>query len=277
MLPDKSKLVIALSLFLIGFFHFSMNDSSALQQKISIYLNGEEETDWEPQFLNGRVYIPVRLMESLGSKVSWDATKQTVTINADIKMIASIPEEDVYLYALNKENNFYKDLVVSSKGVKKVYEWKTIEKITDLPQLYYVDLNNDQKKELVIVLSEGHGTGFSVQNIHIVNPENFTEYSIENPLDIVKKHVATKIISDSEVEIKIDGKVSSLNLKNSSFPERISEISFENIINYQIFENKIMAIVGVEGAYLQHIGYLKIEYHFKDGTYKMKNISFSQD
>ncbi|WP_216638232.1 copper amine oxidase N-terminal domain-containing protein, partial [Brevibacillus brevis] len=159
MLPKKTKFIIALSLFSIVFFSFWMNDSSAVQQKIAIYLNGKQKTDWDPQFINGRVYVPVKLMaESLGSKVSWDDKKQTVDINTDIKMIASIPEEEIYLYALNKDKdtNMYKDLIVSINGVKKVFDWETIAMITDLPELFYLDLNNDQKKELAILLSKGH-------------------------------------------------------------------------------------------------------------------------
>ncbi|WGV61504.1 copper amine oxidase N-terminal domain-containing protein [Brevibacillus brevis] len=280
MLPKKTKFIIALSLFSIVFFSFWMNDSSAVQQKIAIYLNGKQKTDWDPQFINGRVYVPVKLMaESLGSKVSWDDKKQTVDINTDIKMIASIPEEEIYLYALNKDKdtNMYKDLIVSINGVKKVFDWETIAMITDLPELFYLDLNNDQKKELAILLSKGHGTGFTSKTIHIINPENFTEYPIENPLDIMKNHVTTKIISDTEVEIKIGETISTINLKNTPSPEKISEISYENFIDYEIFNHTIKAIVGVEGDYLQYIGYITIEYYFKDGKYKMKNISFSQN
>lgn len=283
MLPKKIKFFITLSLLPIVFFSFWINDSNAVQQKISIYLNGEQKTGWDPQFINGRVYVPVKLIaESLGSKVSWDDHKKTVDINSDIKMIASIPEEEIYLYALNKNKNMYKDLIVSMNGVKKVFDWETIEQIEDLPQLHYLDLNNDQKKELVIILSKGHGSGFSSKTIHIVNPENLTEYHIENPLDIIKNNVTTKIISETEVEIKIGETISNIKLKDipfkmsKLFPEKISEISYENLIDYEISNHTIKAIVGVEGDYLKYIGNILIEYDFKDGIFKMKNISFKK-
>ncbi|MFS0558705.1 stalk domain-containing protein [Brevibacillus sp. 179-C9.3 HS] len=284
MLPKKIRFFITLSLLPIIFFGFWINDSYAVQQKISIYLNGEQKTGWDPQFINGRVYVPVKLIaDSLGSKVSWDNNKKVVDINSDIKMIASIPEEEIYLYALNndKDTNMYKDLIVSINGVKKVFDWETIAMITDLPELFYLDLNNDQKKELAILLSKGHGTGFSSETIHIVNPENFTEYPIENPLDIIKNHVTTKIISDTEVEIKIGETISNIKLENIPFkeskllPDKISEISYENFIYYGISDNTITATVGVEGDYLKYIEYITIEYYFKDGKYKMKNISNS--
>ncbi|NTU24325.1 hypothetical protein HPY28_28830 [Brevibacillus sp. HB1.2] len=283
MLLKKSKIMITLSLLSIVFFSFWINDSNAVQQKISIYLNGEQKTAWDPQFLNGRVYVPAKLIaESLGSKVSWDDNKKTVDINADIKMIASIPEEEIYVYALNKNENMYKDLIVSINGVKKVFDWETIAKIEDLPQLHYLDLNNDQKKELVIILSKGHGTGFSNKTIHIVNPENFTEYHIENPLDIIKNNVTTKIISDTEVDIKIGETISNIKLKDIPFklskliPEKISEISYGNLIYYEISNHTIKAIIGVEGDYLKYVGDITIEYDFKDGKFKMKNISFKK-
>ncbi|MED1945193.1 MULTISPECIES: stalk domain-containing protein [Brevibacillus] len=283
MLPKKGKLAITLSLLSIVFFSLWINDSNAVQQKISIYLNGEQKTGWDPQFINGRVYVPVKLIaESLGSKVSWDDNKQAVDINADIKMIASIPEEEIYLYALNKNNNMYKDLIVSINGVKKVFNWQTIAKIEDLPQLRYLDLNNDQKKELVIILSKGHGTGFSNKTIHIVNPENLTEHHIENPLDIIKNNVTTKIISDTEVEIKIGETISNIKLEeipfklSKLFPERVSEISYGNLVYYEISNHTIKAIVGVEGDYLKYMGDIIIEYDFKDGKFIMKNILFKR-
>ncbi|PSJ92923.1 hypothetical protein C7R91_21615 [Brevibacillus formosus] len=283
MLSKKIRFFITLSLLPIVFFSFWINDSYAVQQKISIHLNGEQKTGWDPQFINGRVYVPVKLIaESLGSKVSWDNNKKAVDINSDIKMIASIPEEEIYLYALNKNNNMYKDLIVSINGVKKVFNWETITKIEDLPELHYLDLNNDQKKELVIILSKGHGTGFSNKTIHIVNPENLTEYHIENPLDIIKNNVTTKIISDTEVEIKIGETISNIKLEETPiklsklFPESISEISYGNLVYYEISNHTIKAIVGVEGDYLKYIGNIIIEYDFKDGKFKMKNISFKK-
>lgn len=283
MLSKKIRFFITLSLLPIVFFSFWINDSYAVQQKISIHLNGEQKTGWDPQFINGRVYVPVKLIaESLGSKVSWDNNKKAVDINSDIKMIASIPEEEIYLYALNKNNNMYKDLIVSINGVKKVFNWETITKIEDLPELHYLDLNNDQKKELVIILSKGHGTGFSNKTIHIVNPENLTEHHIENPLDIIKNNVTTKIISDTEVEIKIGETISNIKLEETPiklsklFPEKISEISYGNLVYYEISNHTIKAIVGVEGDYLKYIGNIIIEYDFKDGKFKMKNISFKK-
>ncbi|MED1799965.1 hypothetical protein [Brevibacillus porteri] len=136
---------------------------------------------------------------------------------------------------------------------------------------------------MAILLSKGHGTGFSSETIHIVNPENFTEYPIEKPLDIIKNNVTTKIISDTEVDIKIGETISNIKLENIPFkeskllPDKISEISYENFIYYGISDNTITTTVGVEGDYLKYIEYIAIEYYFKDGKYKMKNISISQN
>ncbi|GAA4830809.1 hypothetical protein GCM10023310_04880 [Paenibacillus vulneris] len=283
MVLKKTKLIVSLSLLIIGLSSFGIQDINAWEQKILIYLNGKEKTDWNPQFIDGRVYVPVRsIAESLGAKVSWDDQRHAVDINADIKMIASIPEEETYLYALNKADNLYKDLILSIKGVKKVFNWDTIAMIEDLPQLSYLDLNNDQKKELVIILSQGHGTGYSNEAIHIINPENFTEYNIENPLDIVKNNVTTRIISDTEVEIQIGDAISKINVKDvpyeysQLFPANISEIRYENFIQYEMSNNTIKAAVGVEGDYLKSIGDIVIEYSFKDEGFTMNNISFKK-
>ncbi len=210
-----------------------------------------------------------------------DITVDNINLS-NMKSIASIPEEKIYLYASNKENTMYKGLVLSINGVNKLFDWETISLTEDLPKLYYIDLNDDQKKELVIFLSKGGGTGSIRKTIHIINPKDFTEYNIEDPQNIIKNQVEATILSEKKVEIKINNKKSYINIDNippklsGIYPDKISEITYEDYIDYEIIDNKIRGTVGVEGDFLKYIGYIVIDYTFKDDQFEASNIQFKE-
>lgn len=260
---------------------------------IRIYVNNEEiRTDVSPQIIDNRVMVPVRFIaESLGADVQWDQEKESVHVDADIKLIASIPEEKIYLYALNEEERqrlatgMYKGLILSINGKKQVFDdWETIAAIEDLPQLQYLDLNGDNKKEIAVILSRGRGTGIAHQTVHIVNPENFTEYKVEDPMDVIKDNIETQIISDREVKIKIGDTVTDVNLKDLSepmskgYPEKILDVYYENFMEYEVIEshNTLRANVGVEVGPTDYLGFITIDYSLIDGEFKADKISFKK-
>ncbi len=278
---DKRKFIIAVSLSLIICFSFLAFKSSAMQ-KILLYINDEEFTAASPVIIDDRVYVPVgAIAEKLGAEANWDEEKQAVRIDSDIKLIASIPEEEIRLYALNEENMMYKGLILSINGVKKVFNWETSAFVA-LPELRYLDFNNDGKKELFIKLNKGTGTGIVKNTIHIINPENLNEYKVEDALDIVKDQVETRIISTKEAEITINGKVSYINLDNVAeakaglFSEPISKIYYENYTKYYIPFNttRLAAVIGVEIGPTHYIGFITIDYVYQDGEFKADRISF---
>ena len=207
-------------------------------------------------------------------KENSDGKKKTINIDADL--IASIPEEKIYLYGLNRNesDSNYKNVILSINGINKVFNWQSGSLIEEqyLPHLYLSDLNNDDKKELVIVLNEAGGTGVYKNTVHIINPENFTEYKVEDPLDIINKNISTKI-SSKEIEILKNGTIE----KSFANDYNISKVFFEDYINYTILENnKLQATVGIEFDQRGYLGNILIEYSFKDGIFKADKISITE-
>lgn len=127
--------------------------SAYAAQGILIYINGQEFTGLNAQMINNSVYVPIRAVsEALGADVSWIQEQQTVKVDSDIKMIASLPEEKTYIYALNEKDGRYDGLILSINGNKKVYDWKTMAHMTFLPDLSYIDEDNNAK--LVVTLPQ---------------------------------------------------------------------------------------------------------------------------
>lgn len=280
----KIQFIITILLSLIICFSFIIFKSYAVQQ-IRIYVNGEavaSSSRPSPMILDNHVYVPVRaIAEALGAEVNWDGEKQVVNIDSNIKLIASIPKEKIYLYSFNEDEGFFKGLILGINGVNKLFDWKNCKFLSEWPELQYIDLTDDTKKELAIRLFKGGGTGFIDTEMHIVNPENFVEYQIENPLNIIAKNVEVKIISKKEAEVKINNTVvASINLDNipwdrsGGYPDIISQLYYDDAINYYLEENTLKAKVPVRANPMEGIGNIIIDYSFQDGQFKDRKISF---
>ena len=207
--------------------------------------------------------------------------KNNTNVDTTPKIIASIPKEKIYLYALQEQDGFYRGLVLSINGVNKFFDWKSITERAFLPQLYYVDLNNDDKKELTIILYEDEGTGIVRNVVYIINSTNFTEYKFKNPLDVIKENIETKILSKKEVDMKINNTIHHIKIVNvpkefsAIYPNEISKIYYKDYIKYYMIDDNILrAEVGVEINPLMYLGHIIIDYSFKNGAFKANKISF---
>jgi len=231
-------------------------------------------------------FCTILLLISLSSVfVACSATKSNTGVNNDQTLLAEIPEEEIYLYALNKVDDeqipagLYKGMRLSINGKEKDFDWENIAMISDLPQLYYVDLNEDEKEELVVILSQGRGTGAVRQIVHVINVESLDEYKMENPLDVIEDQVEITILSPKEAEIKIGEKVTNVNLEDVDLlrpgVEKISaDIFYENYIMYEITDNNILkATIGAEVEPLAYLGFIEIDYSFQDGKFKSNHIA----
>jgi Copper amine oxidase N-terminal domain. len=244
-------------------------------QKISISINGVN-TNLDARMINDSVYVPARAFsEALGAEIDWNEDYKAASVYADIKMIASLPDEKTYLYALNKDGNMYNGLILSINGTKKAFDWKTISLTEDLPKLQYVDLNDDDDKELIIFLSQGHGTGSVRKDIHILNPNNFSEYNMEDPVNAVKNNVKINMLSNKEVEIDIKDKIYKINIDDIQYgagSKDIKNISYDDFVDYEIVNGKVKATIGIEGDYLHYLGYVEIEYSYNNGKFEASKL-----
>lgn len=233
------------------------------------------------------IFCTILLLTILSSVfVACSAPESNTEVNEDQTLLAEIPEQKIYLYALNKVEDeqipagLYKGMRLSINGKEQAFDWENIAMISDLPQLYYVDLNGDEKEELVVILSRGHGTGAIRQTIHVINPESLDEYEVENPLAVIEDQVEITILSPKEAEIKIGENVTNVNLEDIDLlrpgVDKISsDIFYENSMEYWITDSNILkASVGAEVESMAYLGFIEIEYSLQDGKFKAEHIVF---
>lgn len=242
--------------------------------KIRLYVNREEIAS--PIIMNDMTYVPIRFVaEALGAKVQWNQEKRQVDINSPVKVIASIPEENIYLYALNEVDGMYKGLVLSVKGKNKFFEWDSTTELAFLPKLYYTDLTNDKKKELIVTCYIDHGTGIAKQDVYIINTENLTEYKIENPLKSIKNNVQTKILQDKrETQIKINNNINNVKIEADIDNKLFENVCYGSIVKYKIKDDTLICSLIAEAGISIFVGYIDIHYSFQDGEFKSTKYYF---
>lgn len=195
------------------------------------------------------------------------------------EVVAKISNENITLYAKNKDE-FYQDFKIVFKGT--LYSrpfWINVTNPTYAPQIYYEDINKDQKKELIIILTKDYGTGVLEQEVNVfhIDSNRFGEVLVDNPMAIVNKNIRSSL-SQSKAEITIGKKHYVINVKELELiPETIfDEINFESIIKYEVKNNKLIATLHPQFSPGAFVGSVIITYEYRDKMYQAKSIDFQQ-
>lgn len=212
-------------------------------------------------------------------------TKAIATTN-DYDEIANSDAVGIILYA-KKINGLYTDFKIDFQGsiLSKPY-WVNTTNPTWSPEIIYEDISQDGKKELVIILTKGTGTGVLEREVHVFQMQQRksdktqslipVEVPVNEPLEILLKNVKTELTSN-KASVSIGDKKYTIDIKHLDIQpgHLFDEIYFGNLINFEIKDNQLIAKLGGQispvGGY---IGEIQITYKFKDKMYQAKLIEF---
>ncbi|TVY06910.1 hypothetical protein [Paenibacillus cremeus] len=189
------------------------------------------------------------------------------------------------------------ELLAHHNGVEGIYDkfeldtggctlsfpyWRNIDKPAFAPWMSYVDINNDDIKEIVIYLTLSERTGAKQEEVHVLEPIKesggcYHEVLVDNPVAIAHKNVKSKLTTKL-AEVLINGKTVSVQRieklkmkKEDLYPE----VAFsDEYLNYQIAGGELRAYLGGHVSFLHIIGELVIGYEKKDGMYQSANIKY---
>ncbi|RSK28517.1 hypothetical protein EJF36_17495 [Bacillus sp. HMF5848] len=187
-------------------------------------------------------------------------------------------KENITLYG-KKMNGLYRGFKIDFKG--SIYTrpfWNSETSPTYAPKIFYKDINKDQKEELIMTLTTGHGTGVLLEDVHVFHTidNGLTEVIVDNPLAIIYKNVKTKL-SNAEAEICIRDKEYKVDITPFEIrPENLfNDIGFGSIIDYEVINNKLMVRVsGQISPAVSSIGDIIIIYEYRNKMYQAKTIDF---
>lgn len=191
-------------------------------------------------------------------------------------------KENITLYG-KKMNGLYRGFKIDFKG--RIYTrpfWNSETSPTYAPQIFYIDINKDQKDELIITLTTGHGTGLLWEEVHVFdtldNRLNVDEVIVDNPLAIINNNVKTKLSNEKaeihvgDTEYKVD--ITPFEIK----PENLfDDIGFGSIIDYEVINNNLMVRVSGQITPAMFVGDIIITYEYRDKMYQAKAIEFITD
>lgn len=224
------------------------------------------------------------ILNPLGAFALENEANKTVT-NPNItesKIVGSSPEVKAILFADEKKGLLTNFKLKIDEETSSFPRWVNVSNPTYYPKLFLNDLNDDGRKEIIIVLTTGTGSGLVEQEVHVFNNidtnigEIYEEKLVDNPIAIINKNVKTTL-TKSEAIIKIGNEVNKINIEKYGInPKHLfPDIAFGSILKFDVIDNKLNAIVGAKispaGGYL---GDVYITYTFKDNMYQAEQIKF---
>ncbi|MGD6853979.1 hypothetical protein [Bacillus infantis] len=196
---------------------------------------------------------------------------------AEPKHIIVAKSDSITLHAIERNGLFY-DFKLNFQGSEYSRPfWINVSNPTYAPEIHYEDINGDKKKELIIILTKGYGTGVLEQEVAVfhVNGQQLREVLVDNPMAIVNKNIKSSLTKNKAVitigqkSYQIDVKKLKL-LPHTIFPE----INFGSIIKYKVRDHKLNAILYPQLSPGAFAGSIVIEYAYQEHMYQAGSIYF---
>lgn len=177
---------------------------------------------------------------------------------------------------LDREYRQYRNFKLKIGQNQKSFDWRSIGNISFAPSMRPLDLGINKNSGIGIFLVASQGTGVFVQNAHVIRINDFKEIPIENPLDIVQRHVKTQG-TDAGIIIDIDGSKTVLDknyLRSVGIINPNQKLYYEYRIVYGTRNDTLSVDVGVSTGSLTYIGDIHINYTYRNDTLTMARMSF---
>ncbi|TQR14694.1 hypothetical protein [Psychrobacillus vulpis] len=191
-------------------------------------------------------------------------------------VIAKSDKDDITVYA-KKMGELYRDFKIDFKGETyfRPY-WMNDTNPTYAPKIIYEDINKDTKKELIIILTKGYGTGVLDQEVYVYRYTNgLIDVIVDDPMAIIYKNVKTKLTTE-KAEIRIGDKVHNIDITPLEIkPTNLFEdIAFGGVIKYEVKDHQLIATISAQISPAGFVGQLVIVYEYRDKMYQAKSIEF---
>lgn len=193
------------------------------------------------------------------------------------RLVAEIPNSNIKLYYIKLDKDFgnYIGFILQINDRKKYYGWENVTNPAHAPKLTLADLDKDGRKELIIQLCEGYGTGVYDEEVHIIRQQSFDEILVENPYIILHKNDIRLKEFPEHFEVLLKDKKITMNKKGKLTPP-YSKVGIgwgTDNEYYEVKNNTLFARVPL-GIGVTSAGVFIIRYMFKDDILQMESISF---
>jgi bla regulator protein BlaR1 len=142
------------------------------------------------------------------------------------------------------EHALLHEVTVDVRGeVNRTFLWDAGEDETRPPSIEEADLNGDGIKEIFIRITTGTGTGLSMSEIHVLQPDTLEELVVEDPVEALNRRLKSSIThrnNHTYVSAELDGKhlTKVYDYTEGAWGEKIG---FGAVVSYELEGDRIVA------------------------------------
>jgi hypothetical protein len=176
-------------------------------------------------------------------------------------------------------DGLYRDFKLDFKGETYFRPfWINVTNLTYAPKIFYQDINEDGKKELIITLTKGYGSGVRDEEVYVYSYTNgLIDVIVDNPLAIINKNVKTELTPEKAEITTLGDKVFIVDTKSIESMHLFEDIGFGSVIDYEVINKNLMVRVSVQITPAMSVGDIVITYEYRDKMYQAKAIEFITD
>lgn len=210
-------------------------------------------------------------------------TKESIPVKEENVSVA--PEnENVRLYPMKVEGSgyIYNGMILEVDGKTREFsDWQG-EGGSYKPEVHELDLNGDGQKEIVVLYTEGHGTGIYLGQARIVDPVTLDEMKMQSLDEIVKEHVNSKVTVTADrvdIDVTVDGeRVEPSRIDgDTSGAVYNEELGFGGVTYYSLENGKLVVTAAASYGVALYAGDLTFAYEYRDGVWKAVDLNYSME
>lgn len=310
----KKRIAIGISAVVVMATNTFVHAEIRKDDDIKIYVNGGPVTmndklgnTWVPVWENGSIYLPLEIIaQAFGKEAKWDEETKSIHINdkkffdeqyqnymkEDVPLIASLPEKGLKMYGMKPEGILLFKNDGKGSGSTQYFDWYYLTPRMIFPWMESMDMNADGKEEIIVDLYVGSGTGFSVEELHILTEkkeqsqkEQYDDHVFlpSDYMNQIKKALKYKYIKASNLlELDVSGKKYECQLGLSFQEGNFKDLAYGDMIKFYIEGNTVMMKLALGGtsekfAVPTYFGILTAKVQFLGDRFTLTEFQFSED
>lgn len=207
----------------------------------------------------------------------------------DAKIVASWPEENIYLYAMDWKREeehigIYREIALHVKGFGRYFDcWRVDTNPVWRPTFSLVDIDNDGKKEVIVISTSDTGTGVFIQDVHVFRfdtdkpDKGLNDIYVMDPMIAVYQNVKSKMTKKNgavTITVNVKGKDYTMTSEESSLGYWGDDVGYGAVRKYKVVDNKLIAEMNVVVGNGVGIAEIVMDYVFENNMLRINNVTF---
>lgn len=186
-------------------------------------------------------------------------------------LITKNSKEKVYLYYDKESDGMYKGFYLKSGSKVKYFDWESLSDSSDNTSFSVINDNY-----IAVICTTGTGSGLHLENLYVLNKKTLKVLTMENPLDVIKDNVISKIDAPN-ITIQINNNTWSSTYTDIEISHFFDTVGYGAIIKYDIQNTYFTVTVPAQVTPAFFIGEVKLTYLWdsKSSTFTPTKINFN--